>query len=92
MALITIVGFPCAGKSSRTAQLKDFLVGKITTEEYTGPIKNVQVISDHSLGITPSAYNGSSSHNRAVLPPTFFQTALQKNLLAARSLLIFSDN
>jgi len=60
MALITVVGFPCSGKSSRTAELSEFLLRKISTEEYTGPIKRVEVISDHSLAISPSVYNGTS--------------------------------
>lgn len=66
MALITVVGFPCAGKSSRAAELRDYLLGKVLTEEYTGPIKNIHIISDHSLGIPPSVYNGTSS--RSVTP------------------------
>src|SRR5260221_14270164 len=60
MALITVVGFPCAGKSSRTAELSEFLLGKVSTEEYTGPIKLVEDISDHSLAISPSVYNCTS--------------------------------
>jgi protein KTI12 len=52
MALITITGFPSSGKSTRANEIKLFL------EEKLQGLKNVLVISDDSLNIPRSAYNG----------------------------------
>lgn len=58
MALITLSGFPAAGKSTRAVQICDFLSNKILSTDYNGPIKKILVISDHSLAISRSVYDG----------------------------------
>jgi len=52
MALITIAGFPCSGKSTRAQQIRAALETRLD-----GPISRVLVLSDHSLDIPPSAYD-----------------------------------
>ncbi len=59
MAFITISGFPSSGKSTRTQQIKAHLEAKIKNPEYSGPLKQVIVLSDDSLGISRTAYDGS---------------------------------
>ena len=58
MALITLAGFPAAGKSTRTKQLADFLTDRIAGSDYQGPIDKVAIISDDSLGLTRACYDG----------------------------------
>ena len=60
MACITISGFPCSGKTKRSSELKEYLEAKFSSEEdYEGEKYKVQVISDDSLGITRSVYEGT---------------------------------
>jgi len=58
MALITLSGFPAAGKSTRALQIRDFLHDKLSSSDYNGPIQKVLVMSDHSLALPRSVYNG----------------------------------
>ena len=58
MALITISGFPSSGKSTRATQIQNFILNK-------DPLLNVSIISDHSLGLSPSEYSQSSSEKSA---------------------------
>lgn len=79
MALVTFSGYPAAGKSTRAAQLSAQLASLLPSH------LSVLTVSDESLNIPPSAYDGG----RAILPPNTIantsQTAAQKNLLGARS-------
>lgn len=61
MALITVAGFPAAGKSSRATQLAAYLTARIADPDYEGPITNVALISDDSLGLTRACYDGTVS-------------------------------
>lgn len=65
MALITISGYPCSGKSSRAQQILSFIQEKLKDPEYNGPQFNVVLISDESLNISRSAYNDSRSEKPA---------------------------
>ncbi|KAF9531582.1 chromatin associated protein KTI12 [Crepidotus variabilis] len=65
MALITISGYPVSGKSTRSSQLSKYLEGKISEELYIGPFKSVTIVSDHSLGLSPTVYNDSTSEKPA---------------------------
>ncbi len=58
MALITISGYPCSGKSRRAQQIVNFIQEKLKDPEYNGPQLNVVLISDDSLNISRSAYDG----------------------------------
>ena len=58
MALITISGFPCSGKTRRAEQLKNALEACLQSPEYTGPALKVVVLSDDKLNISRDAYKG----------------------------------
>lgn len=61
MAFVTISGYPSSGKSRRALELAQFLSAKITSPSYEGSCSTVEVISDDSLGIERSAYDGNTS-------------------------------
>lgn len=65
MALITISGYPCSGKSRRAAQLKTHFEKLLEDASYTGPKLKVTVLSDDSLNIDRSAYDSSRSEKPA---------------------------
>ncbi|CAG7854515.1 Protein kti12 [Serendipita indica DSM 11827] len=77
MALVTISGYPSSGKSTRALQLKKYFEDKISEPVYEGPLKNVVLISDDSLGLTRDGYNDGRAEKpqRAAL-----FTAVQRNL------------
>ncbi|KAF8553683.1 chromatin associated protein KTI12 [Imleria badia] len=77
MALITISGYPCAGKSRRATQLKDHLEQRLADPAYTGPSLTVTLLSDDTLNIPRSAYDDSLSEKPA--RGALF-TALQRHL------------
>lgn len=58
MALITISGYPCSGKSTRAIQLKDAFEEQLADPSYDGPVKKVVVVSDDLLSLTRQAYDG----------------------------------
>lgn len=67
MALVTISGYPCAGKSRRATQIKDHLERRLADPMYTGPSLNVTLFSDDTLHLPRSSYDGESfpvSHTR----------------------------
>ncbi|CAA7263199.1 unnamed protein product [Cyclocybe aegerita] len=82
MALITLAGLPAAGKSHRAAQIRDYLAENL-------PDFHVSILSDHSLGIAPSAYDDSPSEKpaRAAL-----FTAIQRQLATDTVLIVDSLN
>ncbi|KAF8348071.1 chromatin associated protein KTI12 [Amanita rubescens] len=57
MALITVTGFPCSGKSTRANQLKTYFEYKVST--YEGPLRRVLVLSDDTLNIERAVYDDS---------------------------------
>lgn len=61
MALITISGYPCSGKSQRATQIKQHLESRLADPSYKGPTLSVVVLSDDNLNIDRSAYNGMFS-------------------------------
>lgn len=58
MALITISGYPCSGKSRRAQQLKSALESRLQDPNYAGPQLHVSILSDESLNISRDAYKG----------------------------------
>lgn len=58
MALITITGYPSSGKSRRAQQLKEYLESRLVDPEYHGPTVKVIVLSDDSLNLARSVYDG----------------------------------
>ena len=59
MALVTITGFPCSGKSRRVDQIRAHLETRLTDPGYTGPHVKVKILSDDTLNITRSVYDGN---------------------------------
>ncbi|KIM31273.1 hypothetical protein M408DRAFT_327533 [Serendipita vermifera MAFF 305830] len=77
MALVTISGYPCSGKTSRAVQIKDAFEKRIGDESYNGPVTKVVLISDDTLGLSRDGYNDG----RAEKPQRgALFTALQRNL------------
>lgn len=58
MALITISGFPCSGKSQRARELSQYMTCKIQDLGLEGIFRSVQIISDDVLGLERSVYDG----------------------------------
>ena len=58
MALVTIVGYPCSGKSRRTAQLKESFQARLADPEYSGRKLEVVIIDDESCHVPTSVYDG----------------------------------
>jgi protein KTI12 len=60
MALITISGYPCSGKTTRAAQIKELLEQYLGDVTYEGPITKVTLISDDQLNLDRAVYDGRS--------------------------------
>ncbi|OCF36093.1 protein KTI12 [Kwoniella heveanensis BCC8398] len=60
MALVTISGYPCSGKSKRAAQLKEYFIAKLAEKEYDGPELQVNVVSDENSHVPRSTYDTSA--------------------------------
>lgn len=61
MALVTVSGYPCSGKSRRVQQLKEYLESRLVEpdpESSNIPNLKVVVISDDSLNIKRNVYDG----------------------------------
>ena len=61
MALVTISGFPCSGKTIRAQQICTSLEQLLQDESYQGPLSKVVLLSDDMLDLSRSAYDGE--HN-----------------------------
>lgn len=64
MALITIVGFPCSGKSRRAKQLAEDFRKRLADPEYAGPKLQVVVVDDESSHVPRSSYDGRPDNLR----------------------------
>ena len=88
MALVTVSGYPCSGKSRRVEQLRNYLESRISdpsSESNNLPPLKVVVISDDSLGLTRDAYNGSFTQ----LIQSFLRlNRPQSQIVARRNLLV----
>ena len=61
MALVTISGYPCSGKTTRALQIKEAFEKRISDNSYDGPVTKVVLISDDTLGLSREGYNGKLS-------------------------------
>lgn len=59
MALVTISGYPCSGKTTRALKLKEGFEQRIGDPAYDGPVTRVTLLSDDTLGLSREAYNGT---------------------------------
>lgn len=60
MALVTVSGYPCSGKSKRAEQLKAHLEARFQDPNYAGPRLKVVILSDETLSISRDAYSSES--------------------------------
>jgi protein KTI12 len=58
MALVTISGYPCSGKTTRALQIRDAFEKRLSDDSYAGPVTKVVLISDDTLGLSREGYNG----------------------------------
>ncbi|KAF7793958.1 hypothetical protein EIP86_005082 [Pleurotus ostreatoroseus] len=65
MALITITGYPCSGKTRRANELKAALEARIQDPSYAGPQLKVIVLSDDELNVSRDAYKDSRAEKPA---------------------------
>lgn len=80
MALVTITGYPCSGKSNRAQQLKSQLESRLAAEGYEGPNLKVSIVSDHDLNIARTSYNGTKTTGvSSNLTSTLTQIVNQRN-------------
>ena len=63
MALITISGYPCSGKTTRALQIKHLLVDFLKDPTYNGPLRSVELISDDHLNLNRAVYDRRSCCN-----------------------------
>jgi len=89
MALVTISGYPCAGKSHRATQIKEHLEHRLADPSYTGPSLTVTILSDDTLNIPRSSYDDSRSEKPA--RGALF-TALQRHLSSDHIVIVDSLN
>ena len=61
MALVTIVGFPCCGKSTRAKQIKEYLEKRIQEETTEGPKLSVVLVDDDNSHVPRSTYDSEHS-------------------------------
>ncbi|CAD6583746.1 MAG: hypothetical protein TREMPRED_003644 [Tremellales sp. Tagirdzhanova-0007] len=61
MALVTIVGYPCSGKSTRAVQLVSAVEKHLSDATYTGPRFRVVIVDDESNHIPRSVYDDSTA-------------------------------
>ncbi|WVQ80401.1 hypothetical protein IAT38_002506 [Cryptococcus sp. DSM 104549] len=60
MALVTISGFPCSGKSTRARQLKADFETRLADPSYEGPSLKVVVVDDEGSHVPRSTYDSSA--------------------------------
>lgn len=64
MAMITISGYPCSGKTTRANQIKDDIILQQSLNP-SGPSLKVVIVSDDILNIPRSVYDDSRSEKPA---------------------------
>lgn len=57
MALVTISGFPCSGKTTRAHELKADFEARIASPSYTGQKFEVVLVDDAGSHVTRAAYD-----------------------------------
>ena len=60
MALITISGYPCSGKTTRAAQIQHLLLQFLKDPAYDGPLMKVEILSDDHLNLSRTVYDRRS--------------------------------
>ena len=60
MALITFSGYPSSGKTRRAILLKHYLDRRLAGPPYNGQAHKVVLLSDDSVNIDRSSYDGAA--------------------------------
>lgn len=81
MALITISGYPCSGKSRRAETIKASLEERLKDPSYGGLALQVVCISDDTLGLDRSAYDGVTLFAHFPHPPRSLFLSIGAHLL-----------
>ncbi|KAF9461312.1 chromatin associated protein KTI12 [Collybia nuda] len=89
MALITISGYPCSGKTRRTEQISAILEQYIKDPTYEGPLRKVISLSDDTLHLKRASYDDSGSEKP--MRGTLF-TAMQREMASDTILIVDSLN
>src|ERR1700722_4312855 len=85
MALITISGFPCSGKTRRAEKIRTYLQDRLGDPSYSGPRLSVVIVSDDRLKLNRDLYDGLSlalpvRYHDKYLIACFLQIAVRKDL------------
>ncbi|KAG6816965.1 hypothetical protein H0H87_001279 [Tephrocybe sp. NHM501043] len=89
MALVTISGFPCSGKTKRAEQIRSGLEDHLKNDNYQGPISKITVLSDDVLSLDRSVYDDSRSEKPA--RGALF-TAMQRQMALDTILIVDAPN
>jgi protein KTI12 len=57
MALVTIVGYPCSGKTRMAEALVEHFERKLASPDYTGPKLEVVHVNDDNSHVSRSVYD-----------------------------------
>lgn len=87
MALITITGYPCSGKTRRANQLKAALESRLQDPSYSGPQFKVKILSDDELNLTRDAYKGRPANFTRIYPQAHHDTTDSRTEKPARAAL-----
>ncbi|RSH90673.1 hypothetical protein EHS25_001278 [Saitozyma podzolica] len=73
MALVTISGYPCSGKSTRANQLAAYFEKRLGEAGYDGPRLRVALVDDEGSHVERAVYDGgskaTSSWSHPILEP-----------------------
>ena len=61
MALVTLVGYPCSGKTRFARLLEQDLRRRLADVNYAGPKLDVVVVDDEGSHVSRTVYDGQSS-------------------------------
>lgn len=69
MALVTISGYPCSGKSTRAKQLAAYFQKRLGEAGYEGPKLRVVLVDDEGSHVERAVYDGGSTRVHRSLSP-----------------------
>lgn len=64
MALVTVVGFPCSGKSRLAEALVESIKQRLEAPEYAGPKLEVVLVSDETSHVSRAVYDSEWPSDR----------------------------
>jgi protein KTI12 len=91
MALVTLVGYPCSGKTRRAAELAKYFEARLSDPAHSGPKFSVVVVDDESNHVSRSVYDGKhdeESPRRLRMTDDYDQTVYTRNPAGRISMLL----